>query len=169
MAEPHASAKQGAVEHATPLQDLQLQHAALQADVRALVGYLLDQKPENGDTPVMAALCNPHVARLLLEHGADPNAARAENGVSALYMASQNGHGEAVRLLLEHNADPDLATTDDGTTAALYMASQDGHGEAVRLLLEHKADPDLAIDQRWDHCAVHGIPGRPRGSSAAAP
>ena len=92
MAEPHASAKQAAVEHATPLHDLQLQHAALQADVRALVGYLLDQKPENGDTPVMAALCNPHVARLLLEHGADPNAARAENGVSALHIASHKGH-----------------------------------------------------------------------------
>ena len=143
MAEPHASAKQAAVEHATPLQDLQLQLAALQADVRALVAYLLDQNPENGDTPVMAALCNPHVARLLLEHGADPNAAPTEDGATALHLASQDSHEEVVRLLLEHKADPNLARADDRTTA-LHIASEDGHVEVVRLLLEHKADPNLA-------------------------
>ena len=109
MVEPHASAKQAAVEHAPPLHDLQLQLAALQADVRALVGYLLGQKPENaenGDSPVMAALCNPHVARLILEHGADPNAASAEEVNTALHMACKKGQLEMVRVLLEHKADP---------------------------------------------------------------
>ena len=108
MADPHNVAKganQSTVEHATPLHGPPPQPAALQADVRALVGYL-DQKPENGDTPLMAALGNPHVARLLLEHGADPNAARTDGGITALHRASENGHVEVARLLLDATQTP---------------------------------------------------------------
>ena len=100
--------------------------------------------------------------RLLLEHKADPNVATTDDGTTALYMASQDGHGEAVRLLLEHNADPNTATTDDGTTA-LYMASKNGHVEAVRLLLEHKADPNIATTDNgttalyWASCDGHVV------------
>ena len=185
MADPQdAGATQSAVEQATPLHNPPPQPAALQADVRALVGYLLDQKPENGDTPLMAALGNPHVARLLLEHGADPNAARADDGMHCAVTAA-HGHSTQPALLwrrgdgccltatqtptqqrpttgllrctshpkkatwtshgccLDHNADPNTARTDDGATP-LYIASQNGHVDVARLLLGRNADPNTA-------------------------
>ena len=144
MADPQdAGATQSAVEQATPLNNPPPQHAALQADVRALAEHLLDQKPENGDAPLMAALGNPHVVRLLLEHGANPNTAKTDDGSTPLWVASQEGHVEVAQLLLDRNADPNAATTDDGCTP-LHMASENGHLDVAQLLLGHNADPNAA-------------------------
>ena len=45
----------------------------------------------------------PDVARLLLEHGADPNA-RTNFGQTPLYLATADGTAEVVRVLLEYGA-----------------------------------------------------------------
>lgn len=58
--------------------------------------------PEGGWTPLhYAAYKNlPHVARVLLERGADPNAKQSD-GKTPLEMAKEKGHAEVVELLEE--------------------------------------------------------------------
>ncbi len=53
------------------------------------------------------------VARVLLEHGADPNGRAVDGGFTALHSAAQGGNRELIELLLVHGADP-RARTDDG-------------------------------------------------------
>jgi ankyrin repeat protein len=83
----------------------------------------------------------PHLAetaRLLLEAGADPNAAMAsQHGpLSCLYAASGVlGNVEMTRLLLEAGADPN-----DGES--LYHATENPDHACLKLLLEHGADVD---------------------------
>jgi ankyrin repeat protein len=44
------------------------------------------------------------IARLLIAHGANVNAAQAESGFTPLYEAAANGDLEFATLLLEHGA-----------------------------------------------------------------
>jgi ankyrin repeat protein len=78
-----------------------------------------------------ASARNLEAVRLLLEHGAPPNA-RQEAGWVPLHAAAQNGDRPMVDLLLLHGADPRLSN-DDGKTAAM-VAREKGHAEiAARL------------------------------------
>ena len=74
----------------------------------------------------------------LLDRGVDVNASD-KDGVTALMVASFNGHSEAVNLLLSKRADVNAKTSDYGQTA-LRLASQHGHIEIVKLLLAAHAD-----------------------------
>lgn len=60
------------------------------------------------------------LAKLLLEHGADPNA-RQEGGFTPIHAAAQNGDDELYELLVAAGADPEAAT-DDGRTVADFRA-----------------------------------------------
>ena len=59
---------------------------------------------------------------LLLAAGADKDAARDDNGVTPIYIASQNGYDKVVELLLAAGADKDAATNDGRTP--IYIASR---------------------------------------------
>jgi ankyrin repeat protein len=65
------------------------------------------------------------------------------DGVTPVYMASQNGHTSVVDVLLRHGADPNLANHDGFTP--LCIASQNGHTSVVDVLLRHGADPNIAV------------------------
>lgn len=78
-----------------------------------------------------ASVKNREMVRLLLEHGADPNA-RQERGFVALHTAALHGDIEMAKVLLEHGADP-RAASDDGKTA-LAFAEEKGHKEFVEWL-----------------------------------
>ena len=92
-----------------------------------------------GIAPIYVAAQYGHLrlARLLLEAGADKDAARS-NGTTPLLIAAGNGHLEVVRLLLGAGADKDTAKSTGAT--ALIIAAENGHLEVVRLLLEAGAD-----------------------------
>ncbi|MDH4184005.1 MAG: ankyrin repeat domain-containing protein [Nitrospinota bacterium] len=61
--------------------------------------------------------------KLLLDHGANPNAATS-NGWTALWAAAKSGNEEAVKLLLERGANPNLANV-KGETPLFAMAAME--------------------------------------------
>jgi ankyrin repeat protein len=78
-----------------------------------------------------ASVRNLEAARLLLEHGAPPNA-RQHGGWVPIHAAAQNGDRPMVDLLFKHGADPKLANDDGKTPAAI--ARENGHQEIAELL-----------------------------------
>jgi ankyrin repeat protein len=119
------------------------------------------------------------LAKVLLDHKADPNARMTKNppdgyrtsmnrlGATPLLMAARVPDLELMRLLLAHGADPTIKTKDN--TTLLIVAS--GYGwqagespeakpgalmEAVKLALELGGDVNTANDRGYTplHCAV---------------
>ena len=74
----------------------------------------------------------------------DPDSCTAR-GITALMMASNEGHTEIVSLLLAAGANANLVETTGST--ALIAASNAGHVEVVSLLLDAGADTDV-VDKR---------------------
>ena len=70
--------------------------------------------------------------KLLLDHNADVNAKRTDDGATPLYVAAQNGHTEAVKLLLDHNADVNVKSRDG--KLPIDAARQRWHFDVVKLL-----------------------------------
>ena len=80
---------------------------------------------------------NLQEVRKLLVAGANVNS-RGRAGITALYMASQNGHVEVVKALLQDGrVDVNHRRTTDGATA-LFAASAMGHVEVVKALLKNE-------------------------------
>ena len=85
-----------------------------------------------------------HLKKLLSRHASDIkrllNWKHPHGGATAIYVACEFGHVEAVKLLLEAGAPVDQPREDGATP--LYKACQDGNLEIVRLLLKQGAKVD---------------------------
>ena len=86
--------------------------AACQAGDLAELKVLLEQKPtlvrerdEGGSTGLHLAVAHPGCVRLLLEHGADPNARDRGDNAYPLHFAAGGGYLESVRALLDAGGD----------------------------------------------------------------
>lgn len=84
-----------------------------------------------------AAAGEAGIARLLIAHGANVNAAQAELGFTPLHEAALNGDIEFAKLLLEHGADVDVKTK-DGMTPLAYALSRE-RAEMAMLLRQYGA------------------------------
>src|SRR5262249_44148945 len=102
--------------------------------------------------------------KVLLAHGADPNARESSLGETALIWAAAENHASAVRILIEHGAVVDLRSTErsdeqlqrmrrlrgvvtrGGWTALMYAARQ-GAVDAVRVLAGAGAALDLTTPE----------------------
>ena len=67
--------------------------------------------------------------------------------MSALIMASQDGHIGVVEVLLENNAQVNLQA--DKGWSALMIASQNGHNKVVKMLIDNCANVNLRSDDGW--------------------
>ncbi|ALP53994.1 hypothetical protein Tel_13105 [Candidatus Tenderia electrophaga] len=137
-------------------------HAAVRQRHQDIVRFLLEHGAQvglanrHGETPLLVAAAggDVQVARLLLEHGADPNAREQDNRRnrmamakqsmgkdSALIVAVEKGHEEVARALIEAGAEVDYRGFMGKTP--LYVAVENGRRHLVELLLAHGADVSI--------------------------
>ena len=81
-----------------------------------------------------------------LTDGADINATSVKKyegifakEVTALIVASENGHAEIVKFLLDKGASLSVNRIPDGITASM-LAAENGHAQVVKILLDRGAD-----------------------------
>lgn len=119
-------------------------------DVASLLiqrGAMVDEKDHYGRTPLVWA-CesgNIKLVELLLDCGANINAAGHEQGYTSLINAAKFGNLEMVKLLVERQADINVSTK-LGLTSLMWAAAN-GHIEVVKELLKNGADPAFIDDQ----------------------
>ena len=101
------------------------------------------REPVGGLTFLMMAVASDHLAvvKLLLDRGADANAADA-GGMTALMRAVRGDQREICAALLDWKADPNVR--EPGGMAVLLVAAGNGRLEVVRL----SGDPSLPEDGR---------------------
>ena len=99
------------------------------------------------------------ISRVLLSHGASPNAKR-KLGRAPLHLVAEGKHGNGVPisvLLLEHGAD--VNARDEGNTTPLHLASYCGSAKIVRVLLGRGAIANLKdnLGRTPLHLLVEGL------------
>ncbi|XP_030289212.1 cyclin-dependent kinase 4 inhibitor B [Sparus aurata] len=72
------------------------------------------------------------VAKVLLNHGADPNVADSSTGTTPLHDAARTGYLDTVRLLVEYQADPQAR--DNANCRPVDLAAEHGHADVVAFL-----------------------------------
>lgn len=103
-------------------------------------GAEVDPVDKYGATPLFHAveLNKIKLARVLLEHGANPASPRKGSYRVPLQMAVRNGHLEMAKLLLDFKASPDVKDP-DGNVPMLIWAIERRKHELARMLVEHGA------------------------------
>jgi ankyrin repeat protein len=102
---------------------------------------LVAAKGTNGNDllGMAGATCDERLVKVLLERGADPNAANA-HGWAPLHQAGYSGLPLLARMLLDAGARPDTFARGDGGTP-LVVALFWGHRETAELLAEQGVHP----------------------------
>ena len=107
-----------------------------------LVNYILSLDPDVNTSVKPSSLTPLHmaafggcfeIAKLLVEHGADPGA-RISEGYSTIYMAAFANQPKVIGLLLRYR--PNLQLDSTRGTNALYTAVESGTVDCVALLLQ---------------------------------
>ncbi|OMJ80257.1 hypothetical protein SteCoe_19515 [Stentor coeruleus] len=109
--------------------------------------YLISQKHcKLGWTPLYRTVMCGHLeaAKLLLEHGADPNVTDSTSK-TVLYQAVDLGQPKLVKLLLTNKADPNIISKEN--ESCLHLACSKEEEKIVKLLLDFQANPNTQNSQ----------------------
>jgi uncharacterized protein len=129
--------------------------SAVKSGDKSQVAVLLQQRADpnakeaDGTTALMWAVRQSFtkedtaIAEMLLRAGADVKASN-RYGVTALYLACQNGNAAMIEKLLAAGADSNSTVTEGET--ALMTAARTGVIEAAKVLLDHGAQVDARED-----------------------
>ena len=119
---------------------------------REVVRYLLQERHVNPNVPNRIMHSTPlfvacekgflEIARLLKQHGADPNI-RMHDGDTVIHCATTNRHLAVVRQLLEWGCSPNVVDNDRQTP--IKIAVQTGRLSLVRMLLDAGAGKTLCV------------------------
>jgi ankyrin repeat protein len=99
---------------------------------------LARERLTRGSTGLHLAARHPDAVRLLIEHGADPNARDAGDNASPLHFAAAHGNLESVRILLDAGADVH-GVGDLHKSEVIGWAARVGNEAVINLLLERGA------------------------------
>ena len=84
----------------------------------------------------------PDIVEFLLSKGADPNI-KADNDVTALYLAAKHGSIKSMLHLLNHTNEIDVIC-DNSKSTPLMAAVYYGHSDCTKILLHKKANLNIA-------------------------
>jgi ankyrin repeat protein len=112
--------------------------ARILVDAGADVGAVARNEMQVQPLHAAAAAKEIEIIRMLLDHGADPNA-RQQAGYTALMECARGGRDDMVSLLLAHGADPTLRT--DDRKSAADLAGEQGHSGLARRLRGSTEEP----------------------------
>lgn len=124
-----------------------LAKAAREGDVPAIEkllkrGVKLNSVRAPGDKPLLFEVQDPAIAKLLIERGADVNAADGE-GTTPLMQAVRNKNAELVKVLIDAKANLDARNMNYGTTA--LMDAEGGSNEECAELLRKAGAKDNRV------------------------
>ena len=141
------------------------------ASVRTLLADGADVNAPQGDGMTAlhwaARAADADLARLLLEAGAEVDAATRIGAYTPLHLASEVGGREVVGLLLEAGAEQTATTADVGGATPLHLAAGAGEADAVRQLLAHGGDADVR-EARWGQTPLMYAAARGREAAVRA-
>ena len=93
------------------------------------------------------------VIKMLVNAGADLEAATFEYGHTPLYLAAEQGQSDVMSMLIEAGANPNCRCSDGASP--LYIAAHNGHKAAVKTMLRAKANPALTTTvNKWGRAVV---------------
>ncbi len=131
---------------------LTLAEAAGQGDLTTVIALAQKSDVNSAQGDGMTALHwaayreDVEMARVLIQAGANVNAANRLKAVTPLLIASNAGNAAMIELLLKSGADASLANT-TGTTP-LMLAAASGKVDAVKTLLDHGANVNARESSR---------------------